>query len=219
MRTPFHSANYRADLLSRCLKPRISACAFAIICAGFSLSELTLLGQGAKGEERPAGVRTAVATTREVNRSQSFIGTLQPIRRATIGSAVEDRVARMLVDEGDFVTCPDDDSSSEEVAQPLIEIDRTTIDLEFESARIALELRKKALEELELSIPVELELAEARVRQTEAQRQYTQSAYERLKDLGKTASARTGRESFPVSNAIGSAGLGQRRVEQAEPDP
>ena len=119
-------------------------------------------------------MRTAIATTRDVNRSQSFIGTLQPIRRAIIGSAVEDRVARLLVDEGDFVTCPDAPALNDGGAQPLIEIDRTTIDLEFESARIALELRKKALEELELSIPVEIELATARLTQTEAQKKYAQ---------------------------------------------
>lgn len=217
MHTPF----LRTSLPGHCAGSRRSTCAInftvAVIFAVLSLTALPLPAQDKKGEERPAGVRTAIATTREVNRSQNFIGTLQPIRRATIGSAVEDRVARLLVDEGDFVTCPDDDSSSEEMAQALIEIDRTTIDLEYESARIALELRKKALDELQLSIPVEIELAAARVKQTEAQKQYAQSVYERLTALGKTASTRELEESLSLyetqSAALASAQAELKKLE------
>lgn len=196
---------------------RILAGALSLVFVSLLMNANPLLAQDKKEEERPAGVRTALATTREVNRSQDFIGTLQPIRRAIIGSAVEDRVARMLVDEGDFVSCPETGTSNDVPAQPLLEIDRTTVDLEYESARITLELRKKALEELTQSIPVEIELATARISQTDAQRAFTQSVYERLTALGKTASTRELEESLSQfqtqSAALSSAKAELRKLE------
>ncbi len=148
------------------------------------------------GADRPAVVRAASAMTRELNRQQTFIGTLQPVRRAVIGSAVEDRVAEVLVDEGQRVTGPVEaaDGSPAE-GQKLVEIQRATIDLEYEAARIELQLREKAVEQLELSIPAEIELARATMRQMTAQRDYAQQVFRRMESLGVSASQRELEES------------------------
>lgn len=147
--------------------------------------------QGKDKDKKPPPplVRTTVAVKREARRTQDFIGTLQPIHRALIGSPVDERVATLHVKEGDFVTAREDGTDKEN-ATPLIDLDRSVVDLEFEAAKIELGLREQALEELELSIPVEIELAEARVLQAQAQRDYTQNVYQRLENLGDTASSR-----------------------------
>lgn len=163
---------------------------FAIIF-GIVIPQVPALAQD-KGKNKsvpPPLVRTSLAIKREARRTQDFIGTLQPIRRALIGSAVDERVAALHVKEGDFVTAPEDGAEQGQ-ATPLIDLDRSTVDLEYEAARIELGLRQQALEELEVSIPVEIELAEAQVLQARAQRDYTQNVYERLENLGETASSR-----------------------------
>ena len=156
-----------------------------LITAGLPACTATLTAQD---EKAAAAVRTAVATSRDINRSQTFIGSLLPVRRAVIGSAVEDRVARVLVDDGQFVAGPQTgDDGQTAPGQPLVEIDRTTIDIQYQAARIELELWEQTLKELELSIPVEIELAQAKLDQTVAQKSYAESVLQRFEQLGDNA--------------------------------
>jgi HlyD family secretion protein len=167
---------------------RASFCILTLLF-GMAVPAGPAFSQGKDKKPPPPLVRTTVAVKREARRTQEFIGTLQPIHRALIGSPVDERVATLHVKEGDFVTAVED-GTDQEKATPLIDLDRSVVDLEYEAAKIELGLREQALEELELSIPVEIELAEARVLQAQAQRDYTQNVYQRLENLGDTASSR-----------------------------
>ncbi len=157
------------------------------------------IARGQNPADRPATVRTATATTRELNRTQSFIGTLQPIRRAIIGSAVEDRVLGVLIDEGHEVVGPAETGQAAAASgQTLVEIDTSSIDIEYAAAKIEFELSEQALRELEFSLPVEIELAEAKLNQARAQNEYAQSVYRRLQELGQTAAVKEREESFSL---------------------
>lgn len=151
--------------------------------------------QAQKPADRPASVRTATATTRDLNRSQSFIGTLQPIRRVTLGSAVEDRVQRILVDEGQRVTGPGQDSTA---GQTLVEIETSAIDIQRAAVEIAMQQSEQELRELELSIPVEIELAESKLNQVKAQKEYAESVFRRMEELGDTAAVKELEESVSL---------------------
>jgi len=49
----------------------------------------------------PAPVSVAPVVEREIAAGQTFVGTVRPVRRSTIGSAVDGRVIEVMVEEGD----------------------------------------------------------------------------------------------------------------------
>jgi len=156
-----------------------------------------------KGKNKGRGpALVAVADIKSKKRSmiQSFVGSLRPSRRSLIGSAVDGRIDSVFVDEGQTVGDVEMDQPNDEespsavqdenvlnkqsrIGQPLVQIKTRTLDLEIETAKVELKLRKQALEELELSIPNEIELAEALAAQAAAQKEYAEKLNSRLQNL------------------------------------
>lgn len=110
--------------------------------AGLALASLltclTTLGF-AQPDQPPAPVNVAPVIEREIKTGQSFVGSVTPIRIATIGSAVNGRVVEFPVKEGDRVKAGDT------LAQLLTE----TIRLEVATAEAELDLRQEELNELQ----------------------------------------------------------------------
>ncbi|MCP4081183.1 MAG: efflux RND transporter periplasmic adaptor subunit [Planctomycetaceae bacterium] len=126
---------------------------------------------------------------------QSFVGSLEPVRRAVIGSAVEERVEEVMVREGDLVVGGD--------ARPtvLVQLHRQAIEIELEAAQIELDLRSAAMAELKATIPTQIEAAEAELARLEAQLEYTKQVYQRVQGLGSSMSEQEVEESVSLFNA------------------
>jgi RND family efflux transporter MFP subunit len=132
------------------------------------------LGADARAQMPPVPVVVAQAVERTVASSQRFVGTLQPVRTATVGSAVDGRVVEYPINEGDPVT----------KGQPLCKLLTQTVELELAAARAELELRKQELAELvNGSLPEVIDQAEARVASTEALMKYRRARLERTQTL------------------------------------
>ena len=72
---------------------------------------------------------------REITAGQTFVGTVMPLKKAIIGSAVDGRVVEFPLDEGDRV----------EQGQTLAQLLTDTIKLEVETAEAELKLRQAAV--------------------------------------------------------------------------
>ena len=145
------------------------------IVAGILAALLAILiGEAAHAQTPPAPVSVAKVVERTVSTGQRFVGTLQPIRRATIGSAVAGRVLEYPINEGDRVT----------KGQALCQLRTQTILIELEGARAELQLRQHELAELNNgSRPEEIQQAEARVAASDALLKYRKSRLERARAL------------------------------------
>lgn len=133
-----------------------------------------------KRDAGPTLVRTESVRRMPRATKQSFVGSFEPVRRSVVGSAVEERIEEVFVEEGDFV-----DINSDRL---LVKLRHDTIDIAVESARIELELREKALEELSATIPAEIEAARAEVARLNAELQYARKVYDRTQSLGSSMS-------------------------------
>ena len=76
---------------------RIATSLAVVICA------MIMAAQPLPAQRGPANVDVAKIVEREVASGQTFVGTVMPIKRSVIGSAVGGRVAEFPVNEGDFV--------------------------------------------------------------------------------------------------------------------
>lgn len=141
-------------------------------------------------------VVVSAVVEREVITGQSFIGTVMPLRQTTIGSAVDGRVLKVYVDEGDPVDMLEssvaadaasetDADASEELGQPLVQLRTATLEIEIATAQAELELRRQELAELEVVLPEQLAQAQARVLSTEATQTFAKSKYTRTETLFK----------------------------------
>ncbi|TWT43135.1 efflux RND transporter periplasmic adaptor subunit [Botrimarina hoheduenensis] len=111
---------------------------------------------------------------RTIAATQVFVGTVAPVKRALIGSAVDGRVVEFPVEEGDRV------ESGSKLAQLMIE----TISLELAAAEAELDLRTQRLAELQAgSRPEEIEQLRARMAATEARRNYNEARLNRVKGV------------------------------------
>ncbi len=142
----------------------------ALVCLiALALSEST----SAQKPSEAANVTVGKVSQFSLADSQSFVGTLQPILRSTIGSAVEGRVTSVDLMPGDSVT----------KNQPVAELRTGTLEIELETANIALQLSEQSLLEMEKSLPKDIELAEARVNETTALLQFSKTDYDRSRRL------------------------------------
>ncbi len=122
----------------------------------------------------PASVAVAEIVEQKIAAGQTFVGTVQPIRRSIIGSAVGGRVAEFPVNEGDYV----------HAKQPLAQLLINTISLEVLSEKAELEFRKHELAELENgSRPDEIKKAKALMMAAKAGSEYQQKRRKRLESL------------------------------------
>jgi RND family efflux transporter MFP subunit len=127
----------------------------------------------------PAMVAVSPVVEREVVAGQHFVGTVMPLRKAIVGSAVDGRVIAYPLDEGDRV----------EEGQVLAQLLTETIQLELAAAQAELELRRQALAELENGTrPEEIEQMKARMTAAQARWQYAEARRKRAENVGQAMS-------------------------------
>ena len=149
----------------------------------------------------PAPVVVAPVIEEEVAAGQTFVGTVQPLKTATIGSAVAGRVLEYSIQVGDRV----------EEGATLAQLLTATIRLELAAAEAELELRSKELLELENgSLDEEIAQSKARLLGAKAQKEYLESRAKRFEVLS-AASAREERE-----NAVAAAATAAAELKAAE---
>jgi RND family efflux transporter MFP subunit len=125
-------------------------------------------------------VAVSPVVEREISSAQSFVGTVMPLRKAIVGSAVDGRVIEFPLNEGDRVT------SGQVLAQLLTD----TVKSEVAAAEAELELRKQQLAELENGTrPEEIEQAKARMLSAEARGQYAKTRRIRAENLFRQGQA------------------------------
>ncbi len=103
-------------------------------------------------------VAVAPIVERQVLAGRTFVGTVNPSRKSSVGSAVEERVELFPVNEGDRV----------EAGQVLARLESSTQEIELDAARSELEYRKQLLAELENGTRSE-EIAQGQARLIAAQ--------------------------------------------------
>ncbi|MCH2203857.1 MAG: biotin/lipoyl-binding protein, partial [Fuerstiella sp.] len=104
-------------------------------------------------------VVVAEVIEREVNSGHRVVGTVMPIHKSTVGTAVDGRVVEYLVNLGDYV----------QANQPLAKLRTGTLEIELNSAQAELTLRQEELRELQNgSRPEEISEARARMLAAEA---------------------------------------------------
>ncbi len=117
---------------------------------------------------------------REIVAGQTFVGTVMPLKKAIIGSAVDGRVVEFPLDEGDRV----------EQGQPLAQLLTDTIKLEIATAEAELKLREQQLAELENGTrPEEIEQAKARMLAAQARVKYAAARRTRGENLFRAGGA------------------------------
>ena len=125
-------------------------------------------GKG-KDKDAPAAVVVTEAVSDQRLNQQSFVGTLAPIRRSTVGSAVEGRLIELLLEPGQYIESVANESSTEDDEQsqlPLIaRIATDTVEIDLKAAQVELKLIQQSLEELQISLPLDIKLAQAQENQ------------------------------------------------------
>lgn len=97
------------------------------------------LAQGAsQAQVRVSPVVVSPVTERTMATGQTFVGTVMPVKKSAVGSAVDGRVADYPINEGDRVA----------KGQPLAKLLTETINLSIVAAEGELELRQEELKEL-----------------------------------------------------------------------
>jgi len=130
----------------------------------------------ARAQFGPAPVVVAKVVEEPVSQGEVFVGTVRPLKRSVIGSAVDGRVIDFGVNVGDRV----------EEGQALAQLLTETISLEKAAAEAELELRKEELKELENgSLPEEIEQARARKEAASANKDYLGQRRQRMENLRK----------------------------------
>ncbi|HEY3391334.1 MAG TPA: efflux RND transporter periplasmic adaptor subunit [Lacipirellulaceae bacterium] len=143
------------------------------------------ISQGPPPGAAPALVAVSPVVEREIMASQPFVGTVMPLMKATVGSAVDGRVIEFPLNEGDRV----------EQGQMLAQLLTETIELEVAAAEAELELRKQQLAELENGTrPEEIAQMKARMLAAEARVRYAQARRARAENLFRQGQAMTQEE-------------------------
>lgn len=121
-----------------------------------------------------ATVAVAPVTQQDVAAGRTFVGTVMPVRQATVGSAVDGRVMEFLVNEGDRVT----------KGQKLCQVRTKTLELQLAAAKAELAMREQELAQLKNGLrPEEVEQVRARMVAAQAERDYTKARYERKQSV------------------------------------
>ena len=145
--------------------------ASAIICV---TGWMVVCGLAACQAQPASNVVVAKVVQETVSAKSSFVATVRPRRRVTIGSAVDGRVFERMVEEGDRI----------KAGQPLIQLLTNTIKLELKSAEAELALRESELTELKNGLrKSEIEQARAKMMAAEADADLARSQLERLQRL------------------------------------
>ena len=140
---------------------------------------------------QPGGVASKVVVSRvnstRKSASKSFVGSLVPVKRSPIGSAVDGRVTKMFVEAGDAVTVDETQMvEGEPLGQPLVQLRTVSLDIEIAAAQAELRLRQQAETELQKSLPTEIKGASAAVKEIEARLEFSEANKTRLKGLNNS---------------------------------
>jgi HlyD family secretion protein len=146
-----------------------------VLCLLLVRGAAPIHAQGPPAQQAPPSpIVAAPVIEQSVAATQTFVGTVMPLRVATIGSAVGGRVIERPVEEGDRV----------EANQKLAQLLTDTISLEVAGAEGELQLRKEQLAELENGTrPEEIAQAEARMAAAAARQEFLDSRYGRMQSL------------------------------------
>lgn len=128
---------------------------------------------------QPGGASPVVAAKvveREVATAQTYVGSVLPAKRSSVGSAVDGRVTEYPVNMGERVT----------KGQPLCRLLTETINLQIAAAEAEFRLRQEELNELENgSLPEEIAQAKARLEAAQAARSFADGRHQRAMQLVK----------------------------------
>ena len=149
----------------------------------------------------PPKVFVAPAIAADIADHRSFVGTVLPIRRSLVGSAVAGRVEEYLIDYGQSVTA----------GQPVAILRRQIIQAELDAAKGDLAMRVAELDELEKSLPDEIEQARAKVDEAQSLLDYRRIRADRSKALG----AREAKEILEEDTALAAQAAAGLRDAQA----
>jgi RND family efflux transporter MFP subunit len=161
----------------------ITLCALALAAAAIlaiSGGTQNIRAQPPKGGGPPPPPKVLVAAAQgaEVADERSFVGTVWPVRRSTVGSAVPGRVEEYLINEGEAVTA----------GQPIARLRQGIIQAELNAAKAMLAVRQAELKELETSLADELDQAKAKLAIAQANLTYRRTKLQRSQALGTSIS-------------------------------
>ena len=125
----------------------------------------------------PSRVIVAPVEQRELATGQTFVGTVMPARSSTVGSSVEGLVIELKVDEGDQV----------EKGATLAQLRTKQLRIQLDAAKAELNVRTQALEELKISLPEQIEQAEARMLASKALMEFAERRLKRKQKLSAEA--------------------------------
>ena len=146
----------------------------------FFVSSLALCPAVAQPPRGPAAVEVAKVVETEVQRGQRIVGSVQPMRVSTIGSALDGRLQSLNVNDGQRVSKGD----------VLAELRPVTLQLQLAAAKAELRLSQSQLDELKNgSLPEEIEEAEANMLAIEAQAKNANRQWKRLQSLSQSRAA------------------------------
>jgi RND family efflux transporter MFP subunit len=145
------------------------------------LCVLAALNAPTLGQAPPATlVAVSPVIEREITSGQTFVGTVMPLKKAIVGSAVDGRVIEYPLNEGDRV----------KTGQVLAQLLTDTIQLELSAAQAELELRQQQLAELKNGTrPEEIEQMKARMISAQARVQYANARRTRAENLFRQGQA------------------------------
>jgi multidrug efflux pump subunit AcrA (membrane-fusion protein) len=183
----------------------------------FVLVAVGIVGAAAarRAAAQAAPVVVAPVIERDITVGQTFVGTVEPTRRSIVGSAVDGRVVRVPVEEGDFVEGPPAVEGSEEpvaskipvdtetavdnetLGQTLVELRTGTIDIMIAGAKAEQTLRERELDEMNAGTrPKELEQRQAEYERALALRDYAKKRYDRLESLNRATTREEVEQSY-----------------------
>ncbi len=120
----------------------------------------------------------AAAIEKEVRQGAAFVGTIKPLRRSVVGSAVDGRVDKFPVNDGDRV----------EEGMTLAKLKSETFEIQLAAAKAELKLRTIDRDEAKKLRPDEISEAQARMDGAKTLRDFTQQQMERMKVLSERGS-------------------------------
>jgi multidrug efflux pump subunit AcrA (membrane-fusion protein) len=158
----------------------VGIAALALLCVPVPAQAPAGKGPPGKGGFAMPAPKVLVTAARldTIAEPRTFVGTVQPIRRSLIGSAVPGRVEEYLIEEGQAV----------KAGQPIAHLRRGIIQAELNAAKGQLSVRQAELAEMEKSYQEEMEQAIARLTFAQALLSYRQAKLERTRALGSSVS-------------------------------
>ena len=162
------------------------------------LTATVALGQPPKGPTGPAPVVVGSVVRQSYADKQLFIGSVTAMQQVIVGTAVEGRVAEMLVNRGDRVTgktalAKGNETGEKDTApvpgQTIAVLETQTLDIQIDLAKIQLDLIEQAAKELQAALPTEIELAQAKVLENKSRLELSQKELDRITRLAEQAGA------------------------------